>query len=787
MPNAEGRATPHPAPTSTPIDSADYTAPPLAVPAIDAEEDTLGAALEYAAHGWYILPAKRGTKHPGSVVGTNWPAKSSRDARQLAAWFAGTDHLIALHCGRSGAVAFDVDRPDQLPEVLRRHLHAAVYQNTRPEEPGRGHYLFRQPPGRVLGNGGGRLGRGWGEIRGCNGVIVAAPAGERRWIRTGTLPALPAEVAELLPDGKPGDAAASDAAVAAFLAAHTAASAPELLLGPVRTLQDKIADGDSRHASGVSAYAWAMGEAAAGFYSAADADAALREVLVNAFGAQRAPSDRVLSAELARLECDGMLAWAVGQAAALSPDQLDAIRARVKAKLGAEEQAHTPKTPIPIEQAHKVFQRWLGDDYDTDALDVMLSAAAVERFEDGSDPLWLLIISGPGNAKTETVQSLDGIAAIVTSALSSEAALLSATAKKERAKNATGGLLRRIGTRGVLAIKDVTSILSMNRDLRAKLLAALREVYDGRWDREVGAEGGQVLTWKGRIAVVGAVTTAWDAHHAVVSSMGDRFVLIRMDSTTGRVRAGRQAIGNTGSEPVMRAELAEAVAGVLAGMSPETVQISDAETDVLLAAADLVTLARTGVEYDYRGDVIDAHAPEMPTRFAKQLAQIIRGAAALGIERPEAVRLAIRCARDSMPPLRLAIINDLAEHPHSTTAGVRLRVDKPRATVDRQLQALHTLGIVAVDEQETPSGRSKWFYSLAAGIDPSVLKLLPEKSLTTPNPHRKEEDEERLVPKGSTDLSGNCGVCGQALMHPDSIARGYCERCRLLKHRGGAA
>ena len=78
------------------------------------------------------------------------------------------------------------------------------------------------------------------------------------------------------------------------------------------------------------------------------------------------------------------------------------------------------------------------------------------------------------------------------------------------------------------------------------------------------------------------------------------------------------------------------------------------ETERLLAAADLVTLARTGVEYDYRGDVIDAHAPEMPTRFAKQLTQIVRGAVAIGMDRADALRLAMRCARDSMPPLRLA-------------------------------------------------------------------------------------------------------------------------------------
>ena len=153
----------------------------------------------------------------------------------------------------------------------------------------------------------------------------------------------------------------------------------------------------------------------------------------------------------------------------------------------------------------------------------------------------------------------------------------------------------------------------------------------------------------------------WDTAHAVVAAMGDRFVLIRMDSTNARHGGRPQAIGNTGAETQMRASWPPPSAGVIAGMNTEPITLTDAETERLLAAADLVTLARTGVEYDYRGDVIDAHAPEMPTRFAKQLAQMVRGAVAIGMDRDDALRLAIRCARDSMPPLRLPIIDDRGE------------------------------------------------------------------------------------------------------------------------------
>lgn len=412
---------------------------------------------------------------------------------------------------------------------------------------------------------------------------------------------------------------------------------------------------------------------------------------------------------------------------------------------------------VTLSEAHEVFTRWLGEDYDLDALDVVLAAAAVERLD--GDPLWLLVVSGSGNAKTETVQALAGSRATLCSTISSEGALLSATSKRERSKDATGGLLRQIGQRGVLVVKDVTSILSMQRDRRAEVLGALREVYDGRWTRTVGTDGGQTLDWTGRIVLVGATTTAWDKAHAVVAAMGDRFVLVRMDSTTGRAAAGRRAIGNTGREAQMRAELSEAVAGVLAGMSTEGVVVTDDETDALLAAADLVTLARTAVEFDYRGDVIDAHAPEMPTRFAKQLTQVVRGAVALGVERGEALRLAIRCARDTMPPLRLSIVDDLAAHPDSTTAEVRKRLGMPRATVDRQLQALHMLGVLEVDEQEGEhrgQAVTRWRYTLSGAVDPAALdvsRFSARNVSTHPNPSI-ERDDTAIPPHAGVDISG---------------------------------
>ena len=122
----------------------------------------------------------------------------------------------------------------------------------------------------------------------------------------------------------------------------------------------------------------------------------------------------------------------------------------------------------------------------------------------------------------------------------------------------------------------------------------------------------------------------------------------------------------------------------------------------------------------------------------------------------DAVRLAIRCARDSMPPLRLAILDDIAAHPSSTATDVRRRLHKPRATADRHLQALHFLGVLEVEEVERDWGgrpTTSWLYSLAEGINPDVLNpsSLPDLALHASSPLKEESGP----PFAPTAKSGN--------------------------------
>ncbi|GMM94843.1 bifunctional DNA primase/polymerase [Microbacterium sp. MTN4-26] len=668
-------------------------------------------ALSAAALGWHVIPC--GTdKRPLTRHGLKDASTSKKVIR--AWWDAHPDALPAVVAGPSGLAIVDLDVHDGKDgrAALSRLGHSlpATWMQDTPS--GGSHAFYAAPDGIEMPNGAADLFEAGSGIDRRSGesyaVLYADPpatlddvAAAPDWLLTASRSAGKSDRAPSadettfrarLHDGKPSKA--------------------------VRKALANVWPRDMSHSDMLDAVAALVMLGINGHRGVGDALDSARATYSDGWPGADRQWDLAVAGSIRRLGLPPVTF-------ALSKAEKKALRERERARTAEPERP----APVSLAECHDAFRGWLGIDYDLGALDAVLAAAVIERMD--GDPAWLLLVSGSGNAKTETVQSLAGAGAHVVSAIASEGALLSATSKGERSAEATGGLLHQIGSSGILVPKDVTSMLSMDRTARGQVFAALREVYDGHWVRNVGTDGGRALEWKGRIVVIGAVTTAWDRAHAdTIAAFGDRFVVVRMDSSVGRIAAGRKAIGNTGSEEAMRAELAATVAGVLEGADLMAAGPDDDESARLLAAADLVTLARTAVDVDYRGNVIDSHAPEMPTRFAKQLAQVFRGAVAIGLARPDALALAIRVARDSMPPLRLEILEDVAANDWTALRDVVKRVDKPRSTVDRQLQALHLLGLLTVDEDVATVGlnlreTTTWRYTLAPGVDVSSISLNP--------------------------------------------------------------
>ncbi len=302
-----------------------------------------------------------------------------------------------------------------------------------------------------------------------------------------------------------------------------------------------------------------------------------------------------------------------------------------------------------------MFRRWLHLDDPTPVY--ALAAVIVANLADG-DPVWLLIVSAPATGKTELVSAASGLPYVHSVATLTEPALLSGTVKKDRAKDATGGVLRQIGEFGILLAKDFTSVLVQHRDTRDRVLAALREISDGKWDRPVGADGGRTLHWSGKCGFVGGVTPALDRYHSVISLLGDRFLLLRLPDVDPE-QAGAMALSHRGREKTMRAELADTLAALVQNTDHAKVNrdLDPAERTELIRLATFTARARTGVDRDgYTREVTHLPQVEGVGRLVTAYARLLGGLEAIGCDEDTTWTILARIAADCLPAIRARII-----------------------------------------------------------------------------------------------------------------------------------
>lgn len=357
-----------------------------------------------------------------------------------------------------------------------------------------------------------------------------------------------------------------------------------------------------------------------------------------------------------------------------------------------------------LDDARGTFRRWLHLP-DAGALDVVLATVAANRL--AGDPIWLLLVGPPGGGKSELLNAISRLDDAHPTGTLTEASLLSGTPNKDRAANAKGGLLREIGPAGIIVCKDFGSVLSMNRDARAAVLAALREIFDGEWTRHVGTDGGRTLSWRGKVGLIGGVTPTIDRHHAVMGAMGERFAFYRLPPVDRDAQA-LQALEHAGREATMRSELADAVRSALREPRQPRKR-SDEETARLIKLATLVVQARSAVERDgYTRDIELIPGAEAPTRLTIMLDRLLAGLDAIGCDREHAFSLVTKVALDSVPALRLALLRALAGGQANTNELVDA-VRHPRNTTYRALEDLNAHGLVDYRRGDTKTEPHTWW------------------------------------------------------------------------------
>jgi hypothetical protein len=362
--------------------------------------------------------------------------------------------------------------------------------------------------------------------------------------------------------------------------------------------------------------------------------------------------------EIPRLVDSAFAKYAPRARSSSQPEAESATEPKVEPKPEPKPDSKPKSGGYTIDDVVAVFQKWLVLPTPTP---IYAALGTVTANLLPGDPVWLGLVAPPSSAKTEILNSILRLANVHEAATLTPAALLSGTPKKNQSAGARGGLLRQVGSFGILLLKDFGSILDMKPDAKAETLAALREVFDGSWTRHVGSEGGRTLAWKGKVGLLFGATGVIDAHYGVIGRMGDRYLLCRMKPGEGQLKRAYLHAG--GASATMRKELSDAVVKLFASSRREPKPLGEDELDQLEETCALVVRLRGAVDRDRINREVQAiYGAEGTARIGLCLERLLAGLDALGMDRQRALAVVKSVAMDSVPPLRRACYEYLQEH-----------------------------------------------------------------------------------------------------------------------------
>jgi hypothetical protein len=388
--------------------------------------------------------------------------------------------------------------------------------------------------------------------------------------------------------------------------------------------------------------------------------------------------------------------------------------------IGNDEQ-DIPQGEITLETVIETFREWL-DLPDPGFVEILLGAYAANQIP--GDPVWILGVGPSSGGKTEPLLAMLGLPRTKLASTLTESALLSGSPKRDKDKQSTGGLLRELGTFGYLILKDFTSVLAMQDKIRMSTVAALREIYDGRWDRPLGVDGGRVLPWSGKVALLAGCTDVIDSHHVLMTAMGSRFLMYRLPLVDAHAQAS-MAYDMNAREDEMRGALRRVVRGFFHGRAFKDVRPTQTESmrERIIQLSMLAVVARSPIERDrHSREITLIPDPEAPARVTKALGKLYAGLCAIGVSAERAWTLIRKTAVDSMPKLRYVLLKKLSEESEQTSWDLAIKIHHPTSTTKRALEDLNALKLVERKKVDGKKG-DRWSLTEETAIR---LGQLPE-------------------------------------------------------------
>lgn len=339
---------------------------------------------------------------------------------------------------------------------------------------------------------------------------------------------------------------------------------------------------------------------------------------------------------------------------------------------------------------------------DLQSLLITLSVG-ISHFVPGADPVWLFVM-GPSGGGKSTINIRAASCLPKTHSVSdlTENSILSGFHVNVKKKAASIGLLVDIGASGIVLMKDFTTILSKRDDERKKIIAALREIHDGHYNRVLGNVG--KIGWAGKATIIAATTQSLEGCWAVLRDMGERFIQVRTVRGDG-VLVAQAAIRQIGHEKAI-AEKTLKLAKAFVDF--DTLQFNgngfkwDVQFDEIKYLAEYVAHCRATTHHvNNREEAVKVGETEAPSRLMKAFGQIAHAHAlllrqAIGEAELAAVR---RVALDSIQTPRAKILALIPDDADISRPDVARLTSMANSTVGWVASELQALGVIKIEKE----------------------------------------------------------------------------------------
>lgn len=353
-------------------------------------------------------------------------------------------------------------------------------------------------------------------------------------------------------------------------------------------------------------------------------------------------------------------------------------------------------------------------------LKLLLAGVVSQRLQ--ADPVWFIIVGPSSSSKTEYINAIANCQGVLSLSTLTSKTFVSGM-RGPNGKDASLLVNLNLGTpqegNGIIAFKDMTSLLSERSEDRAVIMGQLREIYDGKYAKTFGT--GHSVNWKGKITIIAGSTYAIHQLKQTYAAMGERFLMYNLITPDG-IESARRAMQNQedGHMAEHRARLSEATKDYVDNQVkiPDTLPKIDLQLkEEILVLAELATRARSDVQRNWASptkEILDVNPPEMPARFASQLQTFAMALMVLNLNETGVADLLdsdklilYRLALDSITRSRRKAMQALAIYDTIETTGLAVKLALPTTSVRLWLEDLVALEVAEREKGSGPKG-DKW-------------------------------------------------------------------------------